>query len=60
MSAYYYDLTDTHCLSSDDEGDLVMLCEHCAADYAEVVQFAQAGDAECVCELCGELEDLDA
>lgn len=45
---FYYD--DSGELTSDDEGNLVQLCERHARQHAAVVEWAGDG-AEC-CELC--------
>jgi hypothetical protein len=37
---WYYDLTDDHELSQDPESLLVWLCDQCAKELDEKVQFA--------------------
>ena len=39
-------------LTNDDEGCLVQLCQNCAEENADMVQWAGQGDEESICELC--------
>lgn len=50
---YYYDQTELGEYSTDpDEGNLVKLCDPCAARAHDIL-WAGAGDEESRCELCG-------
>lgn len=50
---YFYDWSEgKDRLSSDPEGNLVMLCARCADKHRAIVSLAQRGDAESCCELC--------
>lgn len=48
----YYDLSPDKDLSTDPEGNLVMLCRDCAWLHEDQVQWASRGDSESICELC--------
>jgi hypothetical protein len=51
---WHYDLTDDHQFSQDPESLLVWLCDRCAAELDEKVQFAGAdGDYDGPCWRCG-------
>jgi len=51
---WYYDLTDGHELSQDPESLLVWLCDRCAKELDEEVQFAGSdGDYDGPCWCCG-------
>lgn len=57
MVAFYYDWTDDKHLSSDDEGNLVVLCAACARQHEADIDLAQSGDGNDTCELCGGSDD---
>jgi len=44
-------------LTSDDEGNLVMLCREHAAKNRAIIQWASRGDEESECELCDASND---
>ena len=47
---YYYDNTGNY--SSDTEGSLVQLCDACALEAGNDVEFASTGDIDAICECC--------
>ena len=49
---FFYDHSPDQELSTDPEGNLVMLCADCRDRHAHEVEWAAQGDAECICELC--------
>lgn len=53
---FFYDCSAEHDLSCDPEGDLVVMCERCAKRYESSVEYAQDGDGNDTCELCGSRE----
>ena len=52
---FFYDWSGE--LSTDGEGGLVQLCDHCAWKQGDAVHKAQRGDLESECELCDASND---
>lgn len=58
---YFYDLTWERQtggeLTSDTEGNLVVLCRRCAGVYRSITAWAGAADDGASCEACGGYDD---